>query len=294
MSYGLALSGGGARGAAHVGILKALAEEDMLPDSIAGTSAGSIVAGLYAYGISIPELCEIVVYLSKHGIFLLDPDYIGLIKFIPQMLSGKEVSLTGLLKGNRLLKLLDGLTEGAMISEVKKDLLIPAVDIKSGQTIVYTNMKKPEPVENVIWERQVKLSNIIMASSSVPAVFCPRKIADYCMVDGGVTNNLPVDLLIKTGQKNVVAVDIGVDYQTPHEHSITEIVSHSFSIMSHNLKDCMSQGEILLLKPPMPRGAGLLTFGIMVECMEQSYEYMKKMAPRMKKVVKKGNEREGD
>lgn len=288
MNYGLALSGGGARGAAHVGILKALDEADLLPSSIAGTSAGSIVAGLYASGINVDELCEIVAYLTKHGIFLLDPDYFGLLKFIPQTLIGREVSLTGLLKGNRLLKMFHQLTGGIQISEAKTKLLIPAVDIKSGQTIVYTNMPQTSQMENVIWERQAFLSQVMMASASVPAVFCPRRISGYCLVDGGVTNNLPVNLLIGTGQKKVIAVDIGVDYQTPHEQSITEIVSHSFSIMSHNLKDCMSQGELMLLKPPLKKGAGLLTFSAMKDCMNGSYEYMKKEIPRMKHLLEKG------
>lgn len=288
MNYGLALSGGGARGAAHVGILKALDEADLLPSSIAGTSAGSIVAGLYASGINVDELCEIVAYLTKHGIFLLDPDYFGLLKFIPQTLIGREVSLTGLLKGNRLLKMFHQLTGGIQISEAKMKLLIPAVDIKSGQTIVYTNMPQTSQMENVIWERQAFLSQVMMASASVPAVFCPRRISGYCLVDGGVTNNLPVNLLIGTGQKKVIAVDIGVDYQTPHEQSITEIVSHSFSIMSHNLKDCMSQGELMLLKPPLKKGAGLLTFSAMKDCMNGSYEYMRKEIPRMKHLLEKG------
>lgn len=287
MGYGLALSGGGARGAAHVGILKALDEADLLPSSIAGTSAGGIVAGLFASGIDVDELCEIVAYLTRHGLFLLDPDYFGLLKFIPQTLIGKEVSLTGLLKGNRLLKLFHQLTGEISMAEAKMNLLIPAVDIKSGQTIVYTNMPRTAPIENVAWERQADLSQVMMASSSVPAVFCPRRIAGYCLVDGGVTNNLPVNLLIGTGQKHVIAVDIGVDYQTPHEQSITEIVSHSFSIMSHNLKDCMSQGELMLLKPPLKKGAGLLTFGAMKDCMNSSYEYMKGEIPRMRHLLGK-------
>ena len=75
MSFGLALSGGGAKGAAHVGVLLALAEENLIPTSIAGTSSGSIVAGLYSVGIKPPEMKKIIYNLSKNGINLLDPSY---------------------------------------------------------------------------------------------------------------------------------------------------------------------------------------------------------------------------
>lgn len=285
MNYGLALSGGGTRGAAHIGILKALEEEKLLPDTISGTSAGSIVAGLYASGMAVSELCEIGNYLSKHGSCFLDPDYSGIIKFIPQILTGKETSLTGFLKGNRLLKLLCELTDGISISDAPKKLVIPAVDLKSGSTIAYTNFASVKPVENVIWERNAALCEIMMASSSVPAVFRPRNISNYSLVDGGVTNNLPVDLLNAAGQNRVIAVDIGVDYETPHENSIAEIISHSFSIMSHSLKDCMSQGEILLLKPPLKKGAGLLTFQYMKDCIKSGYTYTKDMMPQIRKAL---------
>ena len=127
----------------------------------------------------------------------------------------------------------------------------------------------------------------MMASSSVPAVFCPQRIGEYCLVDGGVTNNLPVDLLIEAGERRVIAVDIGADYQMPHDHSIVEIVSHSFSIMSRDLKDCKSRGELLLLNPELPQGAGLLTFDRMEECMEAGYIYTKRMIPAVRKALQR-------
>lgn len=75
MDYGLALSGGGARGSAHIGILMALAEENMLPSSIAGTSAGSIIAGLYAANVSIDTMQKIAQILTSHPTTILEPGY---------------------------------------------------------------------------------------------------------------------------------------------------------------------------------------------------------------------------
>lgn len=285
MQYGLALAGGGARGAAHVGVLKALEEARILPVSVAGTSAGSIVAGLYAAGISIQDLQEIVVELSKQGLCFIDTDLLGMICFLPQLLLNKKICLTGLIKGKKLNRLLCCLSDGVFLEKLERKLVIPAVDLKTGQTVAYTNFEQPLPREHVIWEQKGRLCDIMMASSSVPGVFRPRHMGNYCLVDGGVTNNLPVDLMIAAGESIVIAVDLGVDYEMPHQNDVIEIVSHSFTIMSTNLKDCMSNGELLLLKPPLPQGAGLLSFGSMVACMDAGYHYTKLRIPQIRRAL---------
>ena len=289
--YGLALAGGGTRGAAHVGVLTALEEAGLLPDRIGGASAGSIVAGLYAAGMGVGDMRETVRWLARHGRNYIDPDYLGILLFLPQFLMGREVSLRGLIKGNRLQRFLCGLTDGLDIQGDCKGLLIPAVDVISGNTVVFTNFFGDEipfsalKQTHVKWERSGLLCDIMVASSSVPAVFRPRKINGFLLVDGGVTNNLPVDLMIAAGEPRVLAVDIGQDYEMPEDHSIIETAFHSFSIMSRELKDCRSSGELLLLKPPLPSGAGLFTFEYMEACMEAGYVYAKKMMPRISRVL---------
>ncbi|MDW2799961.1 patatin-like phospholipase family protein [Clostridium boliviensis] len=291
--YGLALSGGGTKGAIHVGVLTALEENGLLPDRIAGASAGSIVAGLYASGMDIGALRENVRWLAKHGDHYIDPNILGVLLFLPQVLLHRSPSLMGLIKGNRLLHYLCDLTDGLEIQDCQKGLLIPTVDLNSGNTVVFTNLfEEKAPIsalreENVKWQKNGLLCDIMMASSSVPAVFSPRQINGYMLVDGGVTNNLPVDLFISTGESRVMAVDIGDTYEMPKDHSIMEIAFHSFSIMSRELKDCRSSGEIFLLKPPIPKGAGLLTFEYMEECMESGYVYTKKMMPRIRRALEK-------
>lgn len=293
VDYGLALAGGGTRGAVHVGVLTALEENGLLPTQVAGASAGSIVAGLYASGMDIGKMRDTVRWLAVHGEKYIDPNIIGVILFLPQVLLHRKTSLMGLIKGNRLSDFLCDLTDGMEVQDCKKGLLIPAVDINSGNTVVFTNLfqeKVPMSAlreENVRWQKNGLLCDIMMASSSVPAVFCPRQINGFLLVDGGVTNNLPVDLLISTGVSNVIAVDIGEAYEMPKDHSIMEIAFHSFSIMSRELKDCRSSGEILMLKPPIPKGSGLLTFEYMEECMESGYVYTKKMMPRIKHALEK-------
>lgn len=291
MNYGLALSGGGTRGAAHVGVLIALEEEGLLPSSVSGTSAGSIVAGMYAAGITPAQMKDIVHDFTVYGGALIDPDFINIIRLLPQLMLKKPISLTGIIKGNRLRNFFCDVTKGVSFADIPMPVVIPAVDINKGDTITFTNIKNTQIVPGVIWDRDMILCDAMIASASVPGIFMPRMLKDYCLVDGGVTNNLPVNLLQSAGIKDVIAVDIGVDYKMPHSDSIVEIVSHSFSIMSSTLKDCHSTGEILNLKPDLPEGAGLLTFDLMEQCMEAGYEYTKKMIPCIKKSLKSASNR---
>ncbi|MEG1780514.1 MAG: patatin-like phospholipase family protein [Clostridium sp.] len=301
MEYGLALAGGGTRGAAHAGVILALKEEKLLPTFIAGTSAGSMVAGGFAGGMEAEELCDTVHHLSKHGMEYLDPDIVGLMMLVPQLLLHQKTTLSGILKGNKLKRYFSILTKGQRLENIACPLLIPVVDILTGDTVCFTNIKKNNKIRfcgregylevgdslerMVQWEKSGKLCDIMMASCSVPGIFRPIKYKNRCLVDGGVTDNLPVNLFIKAGVKNVVAVDIGSDYEMPEEEGIFEILSHSFSVMSNNLKECRSTGEVLLLKPEITTKAGLLTFEYMEQCMEDGYAYTKKNAGRIRKAI---------
>lgn len=308
MKYGLALAGGGTRGAAHVGVLLALEEEKLLPDFIAGTSAGSLAAGCFASGMRAEELCQVVHHLAKHGMEYLDPDIGGLIRLIPQVIFQEKVVLSGLLKGRRLNRYFCKLTGGRLLENLAMPLLIPAVDLLSGDTICFTNRIRRDKMvsaqeagatgtacktavttggkeRHVRWMTSGRLCDIMMASSSVPGVFQPVHLEGCCLVDGGVADNLPVDLMRMAGVKKTVAVDIGSDYEMPEDDSVFEILSHSFSIMSGNLKDCRTRGETVLLKPELTKKAGLLTFDQMEACLEEAYRYTKKQAERIRCAV---------
>lgn len=282
MEYGLALAGGGTRGAAHVGVLKALEEARILPPAVAGTSAGSIVAGLYASGMPVSEMEKVVKHLSKHGNDYLDPDYAGLLGFMPQLLAGMNVSLSGLIKGKKLLAYFNELTGGKQLDESIVKLVIPAVDLMSGRTLCFTNIDEVRDRKDLHWVWDGYLCEVMMASSSVPAIFSPLEMGNYRLVDGGVTDNLPENLLQKAGIQTVISVDIGGRYCAPSDDSILETATHSFSIMSERLKACGSNSGALLLKPPLPEKAGLLTFDQMMACMEDGYQYTRKMIPEIK------------
>lgn len=291
MGYGLALAGGGTRGAAHVGVLKALSEAGLLPDAVAGTSAGSVVAGLFASGMEISEMEKAVRQLAKHGSDYLDPDYPGIMEFVPQLLTGRTISLQGFMKGDKLLSYFCELTGRKQLDESAVKLVIPAVDLNSGNTVCFTNMEHTGAIRHVVWSWDAYLCEAMMASSSVPGVFAPRRLGPYLLVDGGVTHNQPAGLLHGAGVWPVIAVDIGAGYSAPDDDNVVEVMSHTFSIMGGLLEECNPAPEALLLKPELPADAGLLTFEKMEACVEAGYQYTRKMIPRIRSTVQASENR---
>lgn len=285
MGFGIALAGGGTRGAAHVGVLLALAEEGMLPHAVAGTSAGALVGGLYASGLSPKRLASLIRQLSRHKNILLDPDYGGLLYAVFQFFTLRTPTVKGLIKGKKLERFVCSLTGGKTIRDLSMKTVIPAVDILTGDTIVYTNTPSlAKALPQVQWQDNALLCDIIRASAAFPGVFHPKEMGGYCLVDGGITDNLPVNLLLAAGEKRVLGVDVSEEYTIPETGNLMETVSHSFTIMSTRLKELVSTGEQMLLHPILPKEAGLLTFDCMEACMEAGYECAKKEMPSIRYV----------
>lgn len=196
---GLALSGGGARGLAHIGVLKILIREGIPVDCIAGTSMGSIVAAFFAAGFSIEEMEEIAIRFSRMR------ELAKLIDLTPNR--------RGLLEGNRVREYFHHLfVEDRLIENLSIPILINAVDLVSGNEIVF---------------RKGSLLQAIFASSAVPGIFSPIESGDGLLIDGGVLNNLPVDHAWSMGPDIVIGVDVEQDpYEEtawqnhePHKHA---------------------------------------------------------------------------
>lgn len=283
MSFGIALAGGGIRGAAHVGVLLALEENGLRPDAIAGTSAGGIAAGLYASGMTARDLQKFVLDLPGRAASFFDPDIPGLFTLIPELLFHRSSLLSGIIKGDRMERFFFELTRGMRVSEAGMRVVIPSVDLCSGKTVAFTNtLKGVRPLKRVQWDSSPLLSEAMRATSAVPAVFRPKLMNCMCLVDGGVTDVLPVDLLVAAGTRNVLAVDVSEDYEVPENISLIEVASHSLAIMETRLRECVTRGERLLLDLDLPETDGLLNLSQMPMCMTAGYRSAMRAMPRIK------------
>ena len=207
---GLVLSGGGARGAAHIGVLKVLEENHIPIDAIAGTSMGAVVGGLYASGLNAADVERVMTSLDWQDAFRDRPprtdlnfrrkleDQSFLVKF-PLGLKGRKFRLPrGLVQGQKLTQTLRSLTLPVAQIQSFDDLAIPfravATDIVTG--------------ERVILDRG-DLTTAMRASLSAPGVFSPVETDGRLLVDGGLTSNLPIDVARTMGVDILIVVDCG-------------------------------------------------------------------------------------
>ena len=176
---GLALGGGGARGLAHIGVLKILEKNNIIPDFICGVSMGAIIGASYSAGMSVADMEKEAVGLNKR---------VAVRKLLD--LANPRRSI---IRGRKAKNSIRDLVQGKKFSECKIPLEIVATDLASGEEVILNNGD---------------LTEAIIASISVPGIFPPVKIGDNYLVDGGVTNPTPVDRLEKAGIDVLIGVDL--------------------------------------------------------------------------------------
>ncbi|NMB25501.1 MAG: patatin-like phospholipase family protein [Firmicutes bacterium] len=243
-TIGLALGGGGLRGAAHIGVLEVLQAHGLQIDMIAGTSAGSIVAMLHALGWLPQDMIDFVLELNVTDY----ADYVN--NILAYILMGLHTILDrmawphrwlpsapmGIIKGNRLKRLLTKISDSKDFSQVELPLLITATEICSGRLVCFCppefvpilNSQRPE----IVFTGECSLATAVRASTSIPGIFQPIRWQNRLLVDGGVKNNVPSDLLRWAGADLVIAVDLGFASQANNEiDTILEILLQSLDIM---------------------------------------------------------------
>lgn len=204
---GLVLGGGGAKGVAHVGVLKVLEEAGIPIDYIAGTSMGAIVGGLYAIGYSASEI-DSMVRVQDWSLLLSDrvrrndlsfPEKENSERYVFSLPFGKkEIDIEGMIKGLNLQNLFSSLTIGYHDSVDFNRLNIPfacvALNVVDGKEYVF---------------HEGSLPLAMRASMAIPAVFAPVRLDSMVLVDGGIKNNYPADVAKDMGADIIIGVDLG-------------------------------------------------------------------------------------
>jgi len=249
---GLALSGGGALGATHIGVLKVLEENRIPVDCIAGTSMGAIVGGLYASGMNASRLEETLKAIDWRKMFTDRPprqqrdfrrkleDEAGLLPYKIGISGDKPALPLGLILGQELTLALRALSVDASAVKDFNRLVIPfravAADIETGKTVVLGSGD---------------LATAMRASMAVSGVFPPVEIDGRLLVDGGLSNNLPIDVVREMGADIVIVVDIPTKLKPRKDlSSAGAIIAQSLSVMvsrSSELQlETMTKTDILI------------------------------------------------
>lgn len=279
---GLALSGGALRGVAHIGVLKALEEAHIRVDCVSGTSAGSLVGGVYACGVPVHILEGEALALNDR---LLDFNGKGAAKAVLSIFGGRKAGFQGLIKGDGVWKLANRLTGGRSVANAEMGMALCAVDLLSGRTIFFSNVKLRPKNKDYIVDNEVPMADAITASCAIPAVFVPRTVGQWLLVDGGVTEYVPVKVLRDMGCNFVIAVDLGKEeLPTPPQNDFLEIASRSLDIMGRRLAT-FSGNQANAVIAPFVSDIGLFDFKRSKECMERGYDAARRMLPSIKSAM---------
>jgi len=251
---GLVLSGGGARGAAHVGVLKVLERERIPIDAIAGTSMGAVVGGLYASGLSAGEISALVESAEWRQAFL-EPAPRDRLSFRRKREDQNFLVDFPLgLKGGSF-RLPKGLISGQRLTQALRRVTLPVAGVETFDALptrfraVATDLETGEPVELARGD----LVDAVRASLAAPGVFAPVEIDGRLLVDGGLANNLPVDVARRMDVDVLIVVDVGFPLRKRDTlDSVATISNQMLSILIRRGSDLQRRtlGEQDLLLAP--------------------------------------------
>jgi NTE family protein len=239
---GLALSGGGVKGVAHIGVLKALTENSIPVDMVAGTSAGAVIGGMYACGYTARDMQDMLESIKVTDFIDLKVTVGDLFKHgMKWLFSGRfrfwSVLPAGLVKGDRIELYLTSLWQRRTMKDTYLPLAVTAVDINSGDTVFFsTPVEGSRAILNARYYHNTLLAEAVRASISVPGIFSPKKYRGMTLVDGAVKNNLPTDILRHMGAEVIIAVDLGYSGEPNHElKTVGEILMQCIDIMGREV-----------------------------------------------------------
>ena len=216
LKIALVLGGGAARGFAHIGVIKALEAQGIVPDIVVGTSAGSVVGSLYASGMSGFELQNVALNMEEN------------------MVADWTLPNRGVLKGEALQDFINQKVKNRTIQKLPKPLGVVATDLQSGELVLF---------------RRGDTGIAVRASSAVPGVFQPVEISGRDYVDGGLTSPVPAQSARTMGADFVIAVDISNVSRRDKLTGTLDVLLQTFAIMGHTISRHELEDADVVIRP---------------------------------------------
>ena len=252
-AIGLALGGGAARGFAHVGVIQVLEESGIRPTIVAGTSAGSLVAAIFASGKTGLQLSALAESMEEAGIADWTLPFFG----------------RGLLRGEALARYVNMQVGGRPMESFPLALGIVATDLHSGQGVLF---------------RRGDAGVAVRASSAVPAIFQPVKIAGREYVDGGLVSPVPVRYAREMGAELVIAVDISSSPEGNRADDTVQVVLQTFTIMGKSINAFELRDADIVVRPALAAVTGA-DFGARRLAIEAGRQAMLRMLPKLQAAI---------
>lgn len=283
MKIGIALSGGGIRGIAHAGALKALEDNGIKADIIGGTSSGSIIASLYAMGYS-PYY--IYILFKRYAKEIAEIESAPIISGISNFMFNKKIAMNGFKTGDNIEKSYNNLAikKGIKkIKDIKMPLVIPTVDIVDSNKYVFTNKIPSTCEDDKYYISDISIGKAVRASSSFPCVFCPCDFKGHKFLDGGVLDNIPVEEVRKQGADKVIAINFKAD-DINDESNLMDIIMRTIDIMGNKISEEGLQTSDYTLTIQTDK-TGLLEVDKLDDCYKYGYKAMMSNLEEVKKIL---------
>ncbi len=275
MKLGLCLSGGGIKGAAHIGAIQALKEANLHFDYISGTSSGSIVATLYACGYRADEIYQAFKkYAKKIGYW----DWRNVWKVGKNFAKTGKIQVTGLNSGKSIYDFackLCGAKGISNIHQIPRTLLIPTVNIYTEELYVFHSGPPIKNEKNIKYINHVDIGTAVQASCSYPGIFCPCEYKNTLLVDGGVSENLPWRETKRIGADKVLSIVFVEKKPKKCCDNLVQVLDKSFAILCHELARYEWDGTDYLLEIELAK-TGLLDWRRVDEFYQEGYVQTKK------------------
>jgi NTE family protein len=213
---GLALGSGGARGFAHLGAIKVLKDEGIPIDLIAGSSMGALVGCFYGVGIDIENLYQLSVAFKRK--YFLDFT-------VPKM---------GFIAGKKVKEFIRFFTHGKNIEELNLPVGVVATDLLTGEKVIF---------------REGPVAEAVRASISIPGIFIPEKLNGRLLVDGGVSDRVPVSVVRDMGADIVIAIDVSRVERNAEISSIYDVIMQSIDIMQTEIFTNREIASDIMIRP---------------------------------------------
>lgn len=280
---GLALSGGGIRGIAHAGVLKALLDNEIKIDVIGGTSSGALIGVLYAMGYTPEYIYEAFKLYSKEIVGLNNN---LILSGVSSKIFGGEVEIKGFKSGESLEKAYNKMALRKGYKNVGEILDLPvvitSVDIRNGKEYIFTN-SVPNVENTDKYITNIEVGKAVRASSSFPGIFCPCEFEGHSFYDGGILDNVPVEEVRKQGVDKVIAVNFKAD-DIESSSNVMDLGMRTLDIMGNKISEKNISSSDFLLTVSTDK-TGLFDIEKLDSCFEYGYMAVIENLGKIKQVL---------
>ncbi|HLB53942.1 MAG TPA: patatin-like phospholipase family protein [Gemmatimonadales bacterium] len=238
--FTLVLGGGGLKGLAHIGVLRALEERGLVPAGVVGCSMGSLIAAAWACGLPLPDVEDRALALVRKDVF----------RIAHLDMAVKRMLAPAIYRGEPLYELIQGVVGDVVFSDLKRRLVVNTVDLNTGQQVLW----------GLPGLDHAPVADAVFASCALPGILPPRVVAGRVCVDGAIVENLPVRAALTLSRNPIVAIDIGgtrVERQAVERKGFVTVYSRGLEIVMQTLASAHLRDwtipPVILVRPQVAR-----------------------------------------